>query len=62
MSGSCEKALTVKVPYLTEKLSSVRVNYTNPCTDLVELTKQVQWMKKDIGKSLSTVSTEMQMT
>lgn len=62
VSGFREKTLTEKVLSLTEELSSVRVECANLCSNLYEMTALVQWMKANVGKQPSTVSTKVQKT
>lgn len=62
LSNSFEKALTERFSSLTEDLSSVRVERLNLRADSDEMTALVQQMEKNVGKSLSNVSTEVQKT
>lgn len=59
MLGS-QNTLTDKVTSVTEELSSVNVERANFRVDLDEITELEQWMKDDVGKSLSSASTEVQ--
>lgn len=58
VSGSHEKVSEEKRLPLTEELSSVCVDHANLCADFDGMSALEERIEEDVGKSLSSVSTE----
>lgn len=60
MSDSHQKSLRDEILFLTEKLSSIRVERANLRADSDEMTALMNRTNDDVVKSFSNVSTEVQ--